>query len=74
MIPTSGNDREAQEKSPFPSEKPRKSIENGSSNPGGRSWHYLGDFPPEKSEHFPIRNPPFPCRTVRREQCSRTEI
>jgi len=37
MIPTSGTGRKAQEKSPFPAGKPRKSMENESSNPV-RNW------------------------------------
>jgi hypothetical protein len=48
MIPTSGNDREAQKKSPFPSGKPRKSIENGSSNPGRKIVALSRRFPTEK--------------------------
>ncbi len=60
MIPTSGNDRKAQKKSPFPAGNRWKTE---AVLRAGRSRNYLGDFrrfPPERTGICPEDNSNFP--------------
>jgi hypothetical protein len=71
MIPTTRNDPtgpKAQEKSPFPADMPRKSMENGNSTSGRQVAELSGDFRPFPNgkntnltgKHRKIRNIPGP--------------